>query len=140
MRKSGGARGIRGAAPEWSINKMRGILISLAFVLSSFGQITTGSLSGYVFDPSKRAIPNAKVMITDPARSFTRAAIADAAGFYRIADLPPASYKLAASASGFVTTLSPDVRLAVDQQARIDFTLPISGQEQSVTVRSLASA
>jgi Carboxypeptidase regulatory-like domain/TonB dependent receptor len=115
-------------------------LLSLVLLGSALGQITTGSVSGYVFDPSLRGIPNAKVTVVEPERSLTRAATTDSTGFYRIPDLPPASYRLAAAATGFAVSPFQELPLAVDQQARIDVHLALAGQEQSITVRGLESA
>jgi Carboxypeptidase regulatory-like domain/TonB dependent receptor len=119
---------------------MRIALLSLILIVPVFGQITTGSLSGYVFDPSKRAIPNARVTLTDSARLFSRSAATDVTGFYRIEDLAPALYQVAASAAGFETSRPQSIQLEVNQQGRVDLNLALSGQEQSVTVRAQESA
>ena len=38
--------------------------------ISAFGQVTTGSISGYVIDPADRPIPQSTVTATDAARSI----------------------------------------------------------------------
>jgi hypothetical protein len=108
--------------------------------IAVWGQVTTGSISGYVLDPSQRPIPNASVMITDVGRSAVYNAVTDMAGFYRIPDLPPVLYRLSGSAPGFLSTTAPDLRLEVNAQARVDFHLPVAGQPQSVTVAATESA
>jgi hypothetical protein len=108
--------------------------------LAVAGQVTTGSVSGYVLDPSRRPIPNANVTIADSGRSLTRTTITDVTGYFRLADLPPSAYRLSAAAAGFQTTQSPDVQVAVDAQVRVDFNLAISGREQSLTVHATAAA
>ena len=119
---------------------MRVVIGLLALVLGAAGQVTTGSVSGFVLDPSRRPIPNASVTVSDSRRSLTRSATTDVTGYYRVADLPPSAYKLSATATGFVTTQSPDVQVAVDAQMRMDFSLAISGKEQSLTVHATATA
>ena len=112
----------------------------LCCLIPVWGQVTTGSISGYVLDPAQRPVPNAKVTITDGSRSLVRNAVTDVAGFYRLPDLPPALYRLSSSAAGFLLTTAPDLQLEVNAQMRVDFHLPIAGQEQSVTVRATEAA
>ena len=119
---------------------MRAVYILLAFALPGAGQVTTGSVSGYVLDPSRRPIPGASITASDAKRSLTRSATTDATGYFRVADLPPSAYRLSAAAPGFVTTQSPDVRVAVDAQMRVDFDLGVSGKEESLTVHATATA
>jgi hypothetical protein len=87
-------------------------------------------------DPSGRAIPNAKINITDVSRSLIREALTDNNGFYRLPDLPPAVYRVSSAAPGFVSTTAPELALEVNAQSRVDFHLLIVGQEQSVTVHA----
>jgi outer membrane receptor protein involved in Fe transport len=119
---------------------MRVVMVVLALVSSAAAQVTTGSVSGFVLDPSHRPIPNAGITVSDARRSLTRSATTDVTGYFRVADLPPAAYKLSAAAPGFVTTQSPEVQVAVDAQMRVDFNLAISGKEQSLTVQATAAA
>ncbi len=99
-----------------------------------WGQVTTGSISGYVLDPAERPIPNAKVVITDVGRSVVHSAVTDMAGFYRIEDLPPALYRPTGTAPGFRLSTARDLQLEVNTQTRVDFHLAIAGQGESVTV------
>ena len=115
-------------------------LLFLMLTSSVLGQITSGSVSGYVWDPSGRAVPSAKVTIADPVHSITRTATTDQAGLYRIADLAPALYRLSASATGFTATPDKEMRLEVNQQGRLDFNLEIAGGGQSVRVQAQESA
>ncbi len=50
--------------------------------LGLYAQVNTGSISGYVLDPSAGAIPNAGVTLEDTARSLTRTMQTSATGFY----------------------------------------------------------
>ena len=80
---------------------MRVVILGLAALSSTLGQVTTGSFSGYVLDPSKRPIPNAQVTVTDRARAVVRTNTTGLSGFYNIAELPPSLYEVSASAPGF---------------------------------------
>lgn len=77
------------------------IILAFTFVASAYAQVTTAAISGFVLDPSGKAIPNAKVTITDPSHSVSRTVTTDITGFYRILDLAPSSYQLTGEAKQF---------------------------------------
>ncbi|MBE3109905.1 MAG: carboxypeptidase regulatory-like domain-containing protein [Acidobacteria bacterium] len=92
------------------------LIVVLGGVLPLWAQVTTGSISGYVIDPSGTPIPRAAVAASDPLRGISRQAVTDDTGLYRFADLAPAVYEVSASAPGFETarstaTLLVDARL-----------------------------
>lgn len=118
---------------------MRIGLVPLLFATSAFGQITTGTISGYIFDPARLPIQNAKVVVKDTARSTSRPALTDVNGFYRVTDLLPSSYQVQVAAMGFAAAQSAQLRLEVNATREVDFNLAVAGQEQSVTVRASAS-
>src|SRR5277367_5899337 len=100
------------------------LLIAL-FAVAAFAQVTTSSISGFVLDPSGKPIPKAKVTVSDPSHAMSRSVFTDGAGFYRILDLAPASYEVSGEASQFTKTEGPSVQLEVNEQARVDFHLPV---------------
>ncbi len=102
-------------------------------------QITTGSISGYVFDPSSRPIAGAEVKAIHRAQGVTRHAVSGADGFYQITGLAPASYSVTASAKDFDAALADDVRVAVNTAARADLTLSVTGLRQSTEVNASVS-
>jgi hypothetical protein len=113
----------------------------IVFILAPLpAQVTSSTLSGFVLDPSQKPIPNAKIVISNPARSLTRTAFSDILGFYRFVDLEPASYDVLASADRFASQNVAAVAITVDNPARIDFKLPIAGTSQSVEVKTTVSA
>ena len=75
----------------------------LATVLSQplNAQVLYGSVSGTVSDPSGAVIPGAQVTIVNDTTGFTRTGTTDAAGLYRLLDLPEGTYTLTVSARGF---------------------------------------
>src|SRR5262249_55719809 len=69
----------------------------------------------------------------------SRSVFTDNSGFYRIVDLPPALYEVSGEAAQFTKTVGPSVQLEVNEQARVDFHLPIEGQNTQVTIRATES-
>ncbi|MFZ0745402.1 MAG: TonB-dependent receptor [Terracidiphilus sp.] len=113
------------------------LLSILSTVTLTFGQTATTSLRGVVKDPSGALVPGAKITLTDNANGTTLSAVANSAGSYVFAQLPPAKYTITVSASGFGEQ-SKTASLLVDQPATINFTLTV--QSNSVTVDVSATA
>src|SRR5579872_1133137 len=114
---------------------MRYLLFLLATV-SAFGQVTSGSISGYVIDPSNHPIAGVAVTAADPGQAVTRQTVTDTAGFYRFLDLPSGTYIASAAAPGFEKSDVKSIRVEVNTAVRIDFHPPIAGKGETVTVNA----
>jgi hypothetical protein len=73
--------------------------------------------------------------VTAAAQALPRWAMTDAAGRYRVAELPPARYTVRCSADRFSEVAAPAV-VTVDSHVRVDFRLPLAGLDQSITVKA----
>ena len=60
-----------------------------------------GSIQGSITDPSGAAIPNATVVISDPATGYSHTLTTDKAGFYSLGPLTPGEYVISVSAANF---------------------------------------
>src|SRR5208337_1367745 len=98
-----------------------------------YGQANS-SLSGTVADKTGSVIPNATVKITSQGTGLTREAKTDGSGHYLVPLLPVAFYTIRVESKGFQTTEQKDVRLQVDEQREIDFTLNPASVSQTVEV------
>lgn len=112
---------------------MRFLLFFIA-TASAFGQVTSGSISGYVTDPSNRPINGAAITASDSGHAVARSAVTDLTGFYRFLDLPPGTYTVSAAASGFERADAKDIHVEVDSHARVDLRPTIAGKGESVTI------
>jgi hypothetical protein len=119
--------------------KKMAVLWLLLLALPVCAQITTGSVSGYVFDPSGRPISNAEVRAIHSTQAATRSSLTGADGFYRITGLAPALYSVRASAKDFDAAVAGGVRVAVNTEARADLTLAVTGLRQSAEVKAAVS-
>lgn len=103
----------------------------LAFSLATAGEVgAQGTVHGTVWS-GDTAVPGANIGV----RGTTRGAAAGADGVYRIADLPPGTYTLVASAIGF-SAQERTVTLAAGETRRLDFQLEetvLRGEEVVVT-------
>lgn len=112
-----------------------GILLIIfgAFSEAAFAQ-GTGSIVGTVRDSSDAVIAGAVITIQNTQTGLTRTLHTDTDGFYSSPLLPVGLYKITAEAQGFSSVLTDGVELQLAQQARIDFTLKVSGTKQQVVV------
>ncbi len=99
--------------------------------------ISTAELHGTVHDPSGAVVPNAAIAIDDPSKGFSRATTSDGAGNYQMSLLPPGTYVVTVTATGFAKLTEKNVVLTVGETAELRLTLAITGNE---TVNVNASA
>jgi hypothetical protein len=112
-------------------------LIVLALLLSpavaSAQRATTGTVTGKVVDSSGAIMPGVTITLQSPEALGVFSAVSDANGFYRVANLPPATYDVKAELSGFQTVIHREpVRL--NGVLSVDFTLSVGSVSETVTV------
>ena len=112
--------------------------IALQPVLS--GQVTSGSISGYVLDSSSQAVPRARVSVTGRRNSERRSVDTDGSGFYQFRQLAPGIYDVQATADRLAEGTAKGVAVNVDSRQRVDLTLGLAGMTQSVDVTSRVRA
>ncbi len=108
----------------------------LAALHPTAAQVTSGSISGYILDPSLKVVTGAVVSIREPGHSVERSTTADAKGFYQFRQLPPGQYEISAKADRFAERTVPAISVTVESRARVDVTLALAGVEQSVLVEA----
>jgi len=99
----------------------------------AYGQ-ATGSFLGTVTDKSGSAISGATVAVTSQGTGAARQTITDEAGHYNINLLPVSVYTVHVEFKGFQTAETKDVRLQVDEQRELDFSLSPATVSSSVEV------
>jgi len=97
-------------------------------------QLPTATILGDVKDSSGASVPSAMVTARNTDTNFTRTAMTDDNGAYRLLELPVGHYELKAERTGFKTELRTGITLEVTQQAKIDFALEVGATVQEVTV------
>src|SRR6266404_5176005 len=98
-----------------------------------YGQ-ATGSFSGTVTDKSGSVIAGATVKATSEGTGVSRESKTDDAGHYLIPLLPVANYTLRVEFQGFQAVERRAVRLQVDEQRELDFTLSPASVASQVEV------
>lgn len=113
---------------------MRGILLCLILATSAFAQSSNATLGGTVADASGALIPGVTIMATNTGTGIETTVITNETGAYQFAALQPGTYKVTAELAGFQTGTYNNVTLGISQQVRLNFTLQVGGQAQTVEV------
>ena len=99
----------------------------------------SGSIAGYVHDPSGAAVPNASVTATMVEQRTTRTTKTNDEGFYSFVAMPNGHYEIAFEASGFEQQVQSGVELTVSQNLRVDAALALGAVGSHVTVGASAT-
>src|SRR4029077_11786638 len=92
-------------------------VIWLALNGLALGQASSSSVRGTVTDQSGGVLPGATVVIANNESKITRTATTGEAGDYRFLSLPPGTYTLSVTASGFARYEQTGLQLLVDTPA-----------------------
>src|SRR5579871_3990143 len=96
----------------------------------------TGALTGTVSDPAGGVVPGAVVTLTSTDTNQTRTLMTGADGVYKFSLLPPGTYRVRFSATGFKTAEVSSVTVNVTETPVLDRTLEVGSQSEQVTVES----
>ena len=121
------------------IQRLLGTALAICVVLclpAAHAQLYTGSIAGTVKDPSGAIVSGAQIRATDTQKGFEFSATSDSSGRYTIRELPPSTYVVTASASGFKTQRKDAVRIDVNQNASADFSMAVGAVAEVVDVRA----
>jgi Carboxypeptidase regulatory-like domain len=115
------------------------ILVSLVLMLSLsqpkvFAQtLTTGDVTGTVYDPTRAVIPNVTVTLKNLHTGTAQTTTANGVGFYTFKLLNPGRYELLAKEAGFAE-IKAQVTVSLGQTTTADLTLPISKTAETIEV------
>jgi Carboxypeptidase regulatory-like domain/TonB dependent receptor/TonB-dependent Receptor Plug Domain len=113
-----------------------GAIAYIATAIALLAQTITGSVTGTVTDQSGAVIPNATVIAKNVATGVETRSTTNGAGDYNIRFLQIGQYTITVQNSGFDDQKVGPITLEVDQIARVNVRLAISGSTQQVTVSS----
>ncbi|HEX6716939.1 MAG TPA: carboxypeptidase-like regulatory domain-containing protein [Pyrinomonadaceae bacterium] len=115
-------------------------LLLLLFAIAAFAQAGGTTIRGTVKDPQGNLVKGATVTITDPGKNFTRTQSTNEDGAYVFTAVPPGTYKLEVSATGFKTASASGLVALVDTPTVRDVQLEIGSVTETVDVTSAAEA
>ena len=95
---------------------------------------TGGSVSGTVADKSGAVVAGAILKLVNIAQQTTYQAISDKQGLYSFPNLPVGHYDLTTAATGFNPQRKADLKIDTDSAVRVDISLEVGMQTDTVTV------
>jgi hypothetical protein len=109
--------------------------------LAAIAQVANGSLSGTVVDSSGAVIPKATVVLKNEATNTTRQTVTNNAGYFYFAAVPPASYSVSISASGFATKETTGIVFnQAENRTMPSVVLPPSTKSETIMVEATAES
>jgi hypothetical protein len=119
---------------------MRSLVIAvIAVVLLGVAvnaQTFRGTILGTVTDTSGAVVPGAKVTVRNVNTGLERSSPTSADGSYALPELPPGTYKVTISQSGFQTSVTNGVTVEVATERRVDAALKPGQVTEQVEVSS----
>lgn len=100
---------------------------------AAFAQ-TSGEITGEVTDQSGAVAPKASVTATNTSTNVARTSVTNDAGVYSFPNLIPGIYEVKVVAAGFGPVTKTNIELQVQQIARVDFTLAVGQNMQTIEV------
>jgi hypothetical protein len=113
-------------------------LAAIGQLSTGWAQSTFGAFVGTVRDPAGAVVANATVSIVNNGTAAKRSEVTDQSGAYVLANLEPGVYEITVEASGFQRATFKDLDLQARQTIRVDGTLVLATQTQSVSVVAVA--
>jgi hypothetical protein len=118
----------------FSLGKFAALLGMLLCTITVWGQTGTSGISGTVTDPQGKAVPGAKVTITNTATNATRTMQTTATGGYIFDLIAPGDYRLEIEAKGFNKAVVESVRALVGRETESNVQMEIGQMNQVVEV------
>ena len=110
------------------------VFMLTAAVAPAVAQRTTGEIIGKVADASGGVLPGVTVTLRGAAVQGAQTTVTSDTGVYRFPVLPPGTYELEYTLSGFATLKREGIPIAVGATVELDATLKVGTLEETVTV------
>ena len=115
-------------------NFPRALIVAL-FMLLPAAAYAQGTIAGSVKDTSGAMLPGVTVeAFSDALIERSRSAVSDSAGQYKIVDLPPGTYYVVFTLSGFKTVRREDIILQGQFTAQVNGDMQVGTLEETITV------
>jgi hypothetical protein len=116
------------------MNKFLAAALTILFaVVFSFGQTTTGQLTGTVSGPDG-VLPGATVTATDNKTGKAVTVTADEEGGFRFQQLEFGTYTVVVTASGFKTFTANELKIDVGREYKLEPRLEVGSVQENVTI------
>ncbi|HQU94221.1 MAG TPA: carboxypeptidase-like regulatory domain-containing protein, partial [Pyrinomonadaceae bacterium] len=112
------------------------LLVTSVITLNTFAQTGTSSVAGTVTDAQGKVVSGATVTLTNPAKNFSRTQTTNESGAYSFNSIPPDTYVIEVTATGFKKTVVNEVQALVAKPTDANIQLEVGAVTEAVTVTS----
>ena len=112
----------------------------MLLTMPAFGQVTSGNITGTIYDPAGATVPGATVVARNQATGVENNTTSTSAGDYRFENLPVGKYTLTVTAPGFSKAELKDVEVVLNTTVTTNVTVSIGQATTSVQVSESAVA
>src|SRR5262245_34102983 len=115
-------------------NRLVVLFLTLVTSGASFGQVTSGSVTGSVQDATAAAVANASLKLINTGTSVTQPTSSDNSGNFQFLLVPPGVYVLEASSPGFRTFRRDGIVVEADRSLAVPVALAVGQVTDTVEV------
>ena len=132
---------IKGVEKQMNLRKswLLAAIALLCACCAIFAQSVSGDLAGTVFDASGATIPNATIVGKNDATGVETTTKSTATGEYHLSNLPPGTYTITVTASGFTKSQIRGVAVALNKTATTNVKLDVGTNVETVEVSASAA-
>jgi len=113
------------------------LLLALSTLSTSLSAQIAGTIAGVVRDGSGAVLPGVTVRVTGPTLQRESVTVVSGAdGTYRVPLVPAGEYVVNAEFTGFQPQRRDAVRVSINQEVALDFTMTVAGVSEKVEVTS----
>ena len=118
------------------MRKARALCLLLIFGITALAhaQISKGSITGRLTDPSGAIVTGANIVATDVSTGSAYTAITNRAGDYTFPFVAPGTYRVAVTVKGFKSFVRENVVVGANEHVGVDMQLEMGTESQTVTV------
>jgi len=113
------------------------VLLVLGLSSAARAQRTTGDITGTVTDSTGGVLPGVTVTAVCAETRFTRTAVTDGTGGFRLPELPICAYTVTTDLQGF-KTVSREALVTPNGVAKADFKLEVGTQSETINVEGVS--
>lgn len=114
------------------------LIALLTACIASFAQVTSGDLTGTIYDPTGAAVPGATVSVRNDATGVEINVKSGTSGEYRVPNLSVGAYTVTVTAAGFGKVELKGIEIQLSKMATVNVKLEIGKSSESVEVTAAA--